>query len=453
MEHRLLLIDGPRTADSNSATLLVSVADFTWERMNIAALSFESLVHSNAHAIVAVAIPGSDRVIDLLLWLQSHPIPTPVIAVMPAGANDLMALASRATDDFILTPLQPVEFVNRVRRVIGWKAQPDENLVRKLTKLAGIDQLVGEDPAFVGVIEAIPNIARSDAPTLITGETGTGKDLCAHAIHHLSRRSSYPFIAVDCSTLPDHLFENELFGHARGAYTDAQLDQKGLVAMAENGTLFLDEIDALSPGTQAKLLRFLQEHQYKPLGSERILKADVNIIAATNRDLAQCVCDRQFRADLFYRLNVMSLRLPSLRERPRDIALLANHFVRTFKAGRPDAAPKTLSRSAVGRLMCHDWPGNVRELANVIQRAVWISEGSQILARDIDLPVTVADAASRFRDARAHALARFERNYVEQLLLKHAGNVTHAAEEAGKERRAFGRLVKKYRLHRSTAEN
>jgi two-component system response regulator GlrR len=447
---RLLLIDECAQPSPNSAPL-VSMDEFSWDCIDIDKISFESLRDCNVHAVVATLLPFSSRSIDLLQWLEKHPIPIPVVAVMPPGQSDLITLAIKATDDFIFTPLQPFEFVNRVRRVIGWKGPTDENLVRKLTMQAGLDQLMGVDRVFIEAIKTIPAIARSEAPTLITGETGTGKDLCARAIHHLSVRRDYPFIAVDCSTLPDHLFENELFGHMRGAYTDAHSDQKGLVSIAQRGTLFLDEIDALSLSAQAKLLRFLQDRKYRPLGSDRFFDADVNIIAATNKDLEHCVRDKQFRADLYYRLNVMFLRLPPLRERPDDIELLANHFLQKFGNEPSSTRRMTLSRAALGKLRSYSWPGNVRELANIIQRAVWTGNGSQILPDEIHLTVS-SNLANRFRDARQRVVASFERSYIEQLLRKHAGNVTRAAQEAGKERRAFGRLLKKYDIRRSSHE-
>jgi two-component system response regulator GlrR len=284
---------------------------------------------------------------------------------------------------------------------------------------------------------------------LITGETGTGKDLCARAIHHLSERRSRPFIPVDCGALPDHLFENELFGHARGAFTDAHLDQKGLVALAEGGTLFLDEVDALSHATQTKLLRFLQDRSYKPLGAERFLRADVNVIAASNRDLSELVAQHRFRSDLFFRLNVVNLHLSPLRERKGDIPLLAEHFVKAVCAEK-GVQRKSLTASTLRVLGSHSWPGNVRELYNVIQRAVLLGQGHQVLPSDVAIRSAQRPeaASSSFREARAQAIEAFEKAYVEDLLNRHAGNVTRAAREARKDRRAFGRLIKKLNIAR-----
>jgi transcriptional regulator with GAF, ATPase, and Fis domain len=313
-----------------------------------------------------------------------------------------------------------------------------ENLIAGLGKA----NLVGQDPAFLLMADKIASSANNTFPTLITGETGTGKDLFARVIHFLSGRRSQPFVPVDCGGIPDHLFENEIFGHVRGAYTDAHGEQRGLAAIADKGTLFLDEIDSLSLAAQAKLLRFLQDHQFKPLGSERYLHADVKIVAASNRNLAQQVAEKEFRADLHFRLNVLHIELPPLRARPQDIPLLAQYFL---KLHLPAGVRKALTSAALHHLTSYDWPGNVRELENVIQRAIVFSRGTQISGCDIALPSPPLKLmTSTFRTARQEALHAFEREYVEELLRRNKGNITWAAREAGKERRAFGRLVKKY---------
>jgi two-component system response regulator GlrR len=308
--------------------------------------------------------------------------------------------------------------------------------------------LIGDDPVFVRAMAQLPRMARSELPVTITGETGTGKELCARALHELSARRGKPFVTVDCGTVPDHLFENELFGHARGAYTDAHRDQGGLVAMGTGGTLFLDEIDALSLSAQGKLLRLIQERTYRPLGGDRFYDADVRIVVATNSDLEQCVRQRAFRSDLYFRLNVLRVRLPPLRERPDDVRTLATHFARDTTRG----PSHTVAPSTLRKLAAYDWPGNVRELRSVIQRAAVLADGDRILPTHIELADGGDDEggaeSSSFRTARAAAMAAFERRYVEDLLSRHAGNVTHAAREADKDRRAFGRLIKKHGISR-----
>jgi transcriptional regulator with GAF, ATPase, and Fis domain len=339
----------------------------------------------------------------------------------------------------------------------------------RIAEHLALARLIGREPVFTATVTKIPAVARASSPVLILGETGTGKELCARAVHHLSPRRQAPFIPVDCATLPDQLCENELFGHVRGAYTDAHSSQRGLVAMADGGTLFLDEIDSLTLSAQAKLLRLLQEGTYKPLGADRFHRADVRIIAASNLNLRQLVQLKTFRADLYFRLNVLQLDMPPLRARRGDIPLLADHFVRVLcdEAGIPR---KTLAPEAMERLSAADWPGNVRELFNVLQRAVVFAEAATIslphlAILDESLPAYTdrieASEASEpgepagngeggFREARARAVEAFERTYVENLLRKHHGNVTQSAREAKKDRRAFGRLMKRYRIERDT---
>jgi DNA-binding NtrC family response regulator len=296
-------------------------------------------------------------------------------------------------------------------------------------------------------VEKIPLIAGSDAPVLILGETGTGKELFARAIHYYGLRQGKPFIPVNCGAIPVHLFENELFGHSKGAFTDASCAEKGLVAEAEGGTLFLDEVDALNSSAQIKLLRFLQDRTYRPLGSSRSLEADVRILAATNTDLRQRVGEKAFRDDLYHRLNVLSLTIPPLRERPGDIARLANHFLARQATGTHKAM--CLSADAVRKLEAYPWMGNVRELAGVIERAVTMNPGGVINASGIDLAVPDVERVSLpagWREAKRRAVGEFERSYLTNLLTTSEGNISRAAKAAGKERRTFQRLLRKYGL-------
>jgi len=316
-----------------------------------------------------------------------------------------------------------------------------------------LTQFVGQDAAFARVIRNIPDVAASSAPVLLLGETGTGKELCAQAIHSLSTRHPGPFIPVECGAIPENLAENELFGHVRGAFTDAHKDQKGLVAMADGGTLFLDEIDSLSLAVQAKLLRFIQEGTYRCLGSQTFCRSNVRLIAASNRDLEKCVREGQLRADLYFRLNVLRLHLPPLRERRGDIATLAQHFLHTL-APPSGRSPQKISVAALRLLEAHAWPGNVRELYNIIQRAVAFCHESQILPSHLGLssiPMDTQEGAD-FREARSRAIKNFEKTYVQEMLRKNNGNVTRSALAAGKDRRVFGRLMKAYKINRHDYE-
>ena len=451
MSYQLLVIEDAATAtDASVRAALAGSVDFSCRQVGWESLVPTSLGRTEVHAVVAVAVPHTPKVTSTFEWLRQHPITIPALAVLPSDAEEpLLRMAAEAADDFIVSPLRVDELRQRLGRILGAPRPDLASTQQRLLEEMGLTQLVGRDPTFLRAIEHVPRFARSNMPVLITGETGTGKELCARAIHHIGARRSCPFIAVDCGAIPDHLFENELFGHARGAFTDAHRNQRGLVAMAEGGTLFLDEIDALSLGAQGKLLRLLQERTFRPLGADRFERAEVTVIAATNRDLEALVRDKQFRSDLYFRLNVLRLHLPPLRQRRSDIALLALHFLREQgETGR--AIPKLISPAALRGLTLHDWPGNVRELANVVQRAMVASDGPYLLPRHITLPLRpdACPTGSPFRSARAAAVETFERGYVEDLLRKHHGNVTHAAREAHKDRRAFGRLIKKYRIDR-----
>jgi DNA-binding NtrC family response regulator len=259
-------------------------------------------------------------------------------------------------------------------------------------------------------------------------------------------------VPFNSGALPDHIIENELFGHAKGAFTDASSAENGLIAEAEGGTLFLDEVDALSHAGQVKLLRFLQDGEYRPVGSSRTVNADVRVIAATNTDLAKRVKLKLFREDLFYRLNCLSLAIPPLRERLEDVAPLAAHFLERYamQDGRP---PRALSSHALEKLLAYSWPGNIRELESVITRSLTFSGAAILEPADIELP-SVADEplprARSLRDAKSKTVQAFERGFLASLLAKYQGNVTHAAKAAGKERRAFQRLLKKHNLNRQS---
>ena len=323
--------------------------------------------------------------------------------------------------------------------------------------------LIGTSKCFLQATGMIPILSASKSTVLISGETGTGKELFARAIHYCGERRSKPFVPVNCAALPDHLIENELFGHSRGAFTGALLEKQGLLHEADGGTLFLDEINSLSLSVQSKLLRVLQDQEFRPLGSTKSKTINVKIVAATNADLRHLVETRQFREDLFYRLNVLSISLPPLRDRKEDILLLANHALKVSakEFGKPNLA---LGHTAKARLMSHPWPGNVRELQGVIQRAVAMASGDALEADDLDLPETgkpelkgptmallsregLSESCS-FQDMKARVIEEFERAYLSELLATHHGNISKAARAARKERRAFQRLLMKHGLDR-----
>lgn len=329
-----------------------------------------------------------------------------------------------------------------------------DSLIERLREAQGRAKLVGEAPALLRVTAQLPAVARSEATVLITGETGTGKELVARTLHYLSQRASFPFTAVNCGSLPDSLLEDELFGHERGAFTDAQTERRGLVDQADKGTLFLDELETLTLKAQVVLLRFLQDKKFRPVGSGGEQQADVRIIAATNALLDELVRAGNFRADLYYRFDVFTIHLPPLRERKEDILLLASHCL--AKHTPPDRGTLQLSPAARKALIAYDWPGNVRELENAIIRGIHVCQAPTIDLVDLGLPSTgdcrgdetsVSSPESHsFRAMKKRVIEDFERNYLIRLMTEHQGNVSHAALAAGKERRDLGKLLKRYQI-------
>ena len=348
--------------------------------------------------------------------------------------------------DFLVTPLREAEVRARVNRLLSAGRVPERAPGdERVAEPGGLEHLVGEAPAFVTVKRLLPLMARSNDPVLITGETGTGKELCARALHYLSRRAGKPFLPVNCGAIPIELFESELFGHVRGAFTGAWAAQHGFIAEAEGGTLFLDEVEALSPSCQVKLLRFLEDHTYHTLGSSRLRRADVWILAATNVSLARMVRDGTFRADLFYRLGVLTVDLPPLRERREDIPRLVAHLWSRCSGGET----RRFSVPALEALCSYDWPGNVRELENVIRQLVALTQTETIELEDLAIrprPTPGSFRGTSLKQAKALAIEQFEKAYLSDLIQAHHGNITRAARAAQKERRAFGRLIKKYQL-------
>lgn len=314
--------------------------------------------------------------------------------------------------------------------------------------------IIGTSPAFRKVLTRVARFAASEAPVLIFGETGTGKELVARAVHYMSARAGKPFVPVNCGALPEALIENELFGHQKGAFTDAVSRQRGLVAMAEGGTLMLDEVNTLSARGQVALLRFVQERRYRPIGAEKSVATNLRIVAATNADLPTLVEQGDFRADLLFRLDVGTVRLPPLRDRGCDALLLAEHQLRRHASENGWPVPK-LGARAKQAILAYDWPGNVRELENAMYRAAILCEGGVI--EDVPLGILArrsahapTDFEGGLRAARARCVAQFEREYLSWLLDECSGNITHAACRAGTERRHLGRMIKRLGLVAST---
>jgi len=448
MFRRVLLIErSSPTFKSRLQEILGQGVELLHESIDSKATVTATLSNCRADLVVLVVQHDAVEALSLFQWLRQHPLTIPTLAILPNPPNGrLLAAVAQSADDFVVWPAPEQELRERIMRLGRKFGDEAEFVIEKLTRDAAMAELAGSNPSFLRSIENIPLMARSNFPILITGETGTGKELCARAIHQLSARRDFPFIAVDCGALPDQLFENEMFGHARGAFTDAHRDQKGLVALALGGTLFLDEIESLSLSSQAKLLRFLQDRTYRPLGAERFVDADVNILAASNIDLSELVKEKKFRSDLFFRLSVLTLQMLPLRERSDDIPLLVRRFLASL-SNEYAASRKSLPAGCAEKLMAMPWHGNVRELQNVVRRAFVLAGEGPLEPEHFGFYAgPPARENLSFSQRRARAIESFERKAVEDALRQCEGNITRAAGLVKKDRRAFGRLVKRYNL-------
>ena len=415
----------------------------------LTAIDSFALPASAPDLLVQVVAPGELPVAHRQVSRLQPVAPGCSVMVVAVGLSEseLGGLLAAGASDFVRAPVDRGELMVRVHRALGLPAvgvpapgQPSPQALRGL---------IGDHPAFAQQVARVPLLARYDASVLILGDTGTGKEVCAQAIHYLSPRIGGPWVAVNCGAIPTELIEAELFGHVKGAYTHAHTARPGLIREAEGGTLFLDEIDLLPYRAQAKLLRFLQEKEYRPIGANAVAHANVRVIAASNRRPAQLASGEVFRQDLLFRLNVLTLHLPRLRDRASDIPQLALYFLRGAARQWQKAMPG-LAPTALRKLLAYEWPGNVRELKNVMERAVLMSGPGPLTAQDIDIDGDAVTSASvgaeSFRAAKASVVENFERNYIEQLLASNGGNVTHAAQAAQKNRRAFFELMRKHKI-------
>jgi len=348
--------------------------------------------------------------------------------------------------------------VDRALRHRGLQRE-NRNLKEQLAQTYGLENIVGRSPAMSRVFELLRKAARAEANILVLGESGTGKELVARAIHANSPRAAQPFVPVDCASLPEHLLESELFGHEKGAFTGAVRSKPGLMEVAHRGTLFLDEIAEMPVGLQVKLLRALQERQIRRVGGTALVDVDVRVVSATNRDLREATVKGQFREELYYRVNVIAIQLPPLRERAGDVRLLAHAFLKRYGQERI----RGIDDDFMAALERYRWPGNVRELQNVIERACALADAETVTRRDLPdhvlgtgvaLPTAPgAPAASPdtstdlpLKDAKERWMAVLEASYLRELLERHDGNISAAAKAAGIDRKTFHRLVNKHQL-------
>jgi two-component system response regulator HydG len=459
---RLLLVDD----DEAACRLLAEVLEREAYDV-VSALSVDQALAAIGHSgpfdaiLTDLRMPGSSG-LDLLRAVRETDPSALVLVLTAFGDAAAAGDAIRAgAYDFVSKPYDIASLRETLGRALGRRRmatvgrQAGEGAARvDLSRPSTEPALVGHSPAIIQVMKTLARVAPSQASVLVMGETGTGKELVARTIHHFSDRADRRFVAVNCSALAEGLLESELFGHVKGAFTGASTSRPGLFREADRGTLFLDEIGDISPGLQARLLRALQEHEIVPVGAETAVKVDVRVLAATHRDLPALVRDGRFREDLYYRLNVVTLVLPPLRERRQDIPLLLDHFLRSL-AVRHGRGPVAVDTEAQRRLLGYDWPGNIRELQNVLERAMLLAEqdviGPEHLPADVQptsghLPSTpAADSAAAWP---LRSLEDLEREHVQRVLTAMHGSREESARILGISRRTLTRMIQRWNLPR-----
>ncbi|HZZ84015.1 MAG TPA: sigma-54 dependent transcriptional regulator [Anaeromyxobacteraceae bacterium] len=390
---KVLVVDDQKNMRTTTA-LMLRAAGYEVSEAEDGAAAIQRVAAETFDVILTDLRMGPPDGMEVLRAAAEVSPSTQVIVMTAYGTIDSAVEAiRRGAYDYLAKPFQEPELLVRIS-----KAAEKRRLLGEMTLLTGefrerygLEHIVGRSAALRDLLERVVRVAHSDATVLITGESGTGKELIARALHAGSRRSDKPFVPVNCAAITETLLESELFGHAKGSFTGATRARRGLFEEASGGTLFIDEIGETAPGFQAKLLRALQEGEIRRVGESTAIQVDVRVIAATNQDLRRAIAEKRFREDLFYRLNVVPLRLPPLRERTEDVPLLAGHFLERYNRRSGDR--KALTPEAVARLMSHDWPGNVRELQNMIEQAAALSTAPEIRAGDIHL-----EAARRARE-------------------------------------------------------
>jgi two-component system, NtrC family, response regulator GlrR len=403
-------------------------------------------VHDLAIVDLRIGEESGIEVLEKLLCIQ--PALPVIIATAHATVDTAVEATKKGAYNYITKPFETADLLHRVEKALEVCRLKEE--VQRLHTLVQeryqFDEIIACSEQMRDILHQVVQIAATESTVCVYGESGTGKELIAKAIHVASRRALGPFVAINCGAIPESLLENELFGHTRGAYTGADRTKKGLLQQADGGSLFLDEIGELPPALQVKFLRVLQEREFNPLGAGQSVKVNFRLITATNQDLGRLISQGKFREDLYYRIHVLPILLPPLRERPADIAPLALHFLQRV-AQETNKDVQGFTAGALQRMMLYEWPGNVRELGNIIERAVVLSPTS-LVTPDLLLfgkPETLSARSSELCTLR-EAREKFERNYLIQVLSAVNGRVAQAANLAGKDRAEFYRLLRKHAL-------
>jgi len=399
-------------------------------------------------AILDLKMEGLDgiQVMEELLRIQPF-LPT-IILTAYGTISEAVEATKKGAYDFLTKPFDSKDLLYRLEKALELgKLKKEVGQLRSLVKERfHFDSIITASDKMQQILKQITQISATDSTVCLYGESGTGKELMAKAIHVSSQRAKLPFVAVNCGAIPEGLLENELFGHVRGAFTGASHTKTGILHQADGGSLFLDEISELPTTLQVKLLRVLQESEYCPLGAVRPIKVNIRYIVATNQDLGKAVKEGRFREDLYYRVHVIPIEIPPLRERPEDIPLLAIHFFEHFRR-EMNRNVQGISSEAMQRLMLHSWPGNVRELSNALERAVALASGGSITPDDLLLGREEAAGPQGGIQPLTEARNEFERAYLAQILTASRGNISRAAEMAGRYRAEIYKLLRKHSLN------
>jgi DNA-binding NtrC family response regulator len=408
--------------------------------------------------ITDIKMPGMDGMEILGRVKEKYPDVLVIIITGYSTVQSAVQAMKLGAFDYIPKPFTPDEVLVVVEKALEKKSLIYENIYlrKELEAKYGFENIIGSSPKMQEVYKLIRKVAPTDSTVLIRGESGTGKELIARAIHFNSPRKQKPFVPVDCGVLSQELLESELFGHVKGSFTGAIVTKPGLFEIADGGSIFLDEIGDINPNFQSKLLRVIQEREFTPVGGVKPKKVDLRFIVATNKDLERLVEEKQFREDLFYRLNVVSITIPPLRERKDDTPLLAYHFLRKYTR-EMNKSIKSISVDAMNMLIAYSWPGNVRQLENVIERAIVMAEGDTITTEhlpfavraeiahpDTPIPKTSDELKEIKKKVRESAVESIEKSFILDALTRNDWNITRAAKDVGMQRPNFQALIRKY---------
>jgi two-component system, NtrC family, nitrogen regulation response regulator NtrX len=442
-QRRILIVDDEENIGRSLKLIL--------EREGYAVTVCLSVAEARAHPhrpdayLVDVRLPDGSG-IDFVRWLRSNDVDAPILMISGHGTiADAVEATHAGAFDFLEKPLSRDKVLLSLKHALDQSKLREEN--RRLREIAGSARMIGSCAAFERVLDQATMAARSDARVLLTGESGTGKELLAAHLHAESPFANGPFVKVNCAAIPTELIESELFGHEKGAFTGATAARRGKFELADGGTIFLDEVGDLHAASQAKLLRVLQEGEFHRVGGEQAIKVTVRVISATNRDLQEMVAQQKFREDLYYRLCVVPVRVPALRERKEDIRALAEYFLAEFCA-RNNIKPKSLAPEVTDTLEDHHWPGNIRELRNTVERMAILTRGDVLTAESIPVEIRLSRGAAQPKGNLREAKESAEREHILRALDEAKWNVSSAARALGMERTNLHKRIRALGLAR-----